>query len=168
VRRVLAFLLGAAVLVDAPGAARASGPLFGAFVEAAGGIDLAGGKGIFLAQRSRTQVRLGATLRLDGLPRDALFVAALVEVEPRPSLGFDVQWAHHVLPVLSVQAGVTGVAAPETLFGVTGGARLRIPLGSRFRITAGPQVSGYFLGGDLPDGSVIVQTLLLLGTHVDF
>ena len=162
-------LLASAVAVALAGLApeaHAQKPLIGAFVEGGSGLEIGGGNGLLLAQRARTQLHLGAVIRDSEMPADAIIGAVVVELEPVPSIGADLQWAHRLGP-LWFQAGIAAIIAPQSMFGPTAGARLQVKLGPLFSLTAGPQVSCFPIGSDVPDKSIVFQGLLMVGIHAD-
>lgn len=159
--------LGLALALAAP-CAFAADPVLGAVGEAGSGIEIGGGNGAFQLQRARTQLRAGLELALDDKKLDSIRALVLGEIEPRPAVGFDVEWCHHLSRSLFLQGGVVGLIAPQSMFGVTAGARVQIPLGARARFTIGPQVAGFFFGTDVPDGTVVLHALFVAGVDVAF
>jgi len=117
--------------------------------------------------RARTRLRLGGDLRVDEDPEDIYGAALLAEVEPRASIGADVRYMRAVGRRFVLHVGGLGYFAPATLFGGAAGVEVRVPLGASSALTFGPEASFFFLGSDLPDGTVFWQGLLQAGIHVD-
>lgn len=155
----------AAALAAAPAAAQR--PLLGGYFDASTGMEAGGGHGVMRAHRARTALHLGMTFRVDELPKDQLTVGVVAELEPAPTLGAELLYGRWVMPTLLVEAGTTAVIAPETLLGLTAGARFRVRLGPRFSLTFGPRTTFSFIGGDLPEGTVLFNILGVVGIHAD-
>ncbi len=156
---------GAAIVAALAWAAPAGAQqyLVGADAAVSSGIE-GGGVGLF---RTRTRLRLGADVRVDEFPEDILEVGLLAEVEPRSGFGADVRYARMAGEHFVFEAGVMAILAPDTLYGVCGGATYRLPLGKRVQITLGPEADFFFLGTDLPRGTVIWQLRFQGGLRVD-
>lgn len=144
------------------GAARAQSYDATAVADWASGVESAGAS----IHRARSRMRVGLELRIDERPLDAFVVAALVDVEPRSSLGFDVRYGRLVGPFL-LTAGPIGYVAPQSLLGVVGAASARVKWSARLALDVGPEVTAFALGTDLPDGVVLWQGLLKAGVRVD-
>lgn len=166
-RSLLVALVTLALALVAPPAS-AIEPVLGAVGEAGSGVELGGGNGSLLAQRARTQLRAGVELALDDRKIDAVRALVIGEIEPRPAVGFDVEWCHHLSKTLFLQAGVVGFIAPQSMFGVTAGMRIQIPMGTHVKLMFGPQLAGFFFGTDVPDGTVVIHGLLMAGIDVTF
>ena len=111
-------------------------------------------------------VRAGAEGWVDEFPSDALAVALLVEVEPSAAVGADVRYVRKVGGRLGLWAGAVGFVAPESMLGAEVGATYEIPLSKKNTFAVGPTVPVYFLGSDLPTGTVLWQALLQAGFRV--
>jgi hypothetical protein len=116
---------------------------------------------------TRTRLRLGGDLRIDESADDIFEFAALAEIMPRSGFGADARYARAVGAHFVVDAGVLGILAPSSLYGVCAGLTYRLPIFKRMQITAGPEADFFFLGSDLPDGTVIWQVRLQGGLRVD-
>ncbi len=147
--------------------AYAQKPLFGAFAEGGSGITIGGGDGFSVIHRARTLVRVGMTLQVDELPNEEFSFAVLSDVEPNVALGIDGQWGYWVARTFLFEAGPVAYFVPQTLLGVTGGLRVRIPIGKMFSLLPGFSMSGFFAGSDLPDNSAIITGMLVLGLHAN-
>jgi hypothetical protein len=117
--------------------------------------------------RARTRLRIGADLRVDESPEDIFGAALLAEVEPHASIGADIRYMRAVGKRFVLHAGALGYVAPATLFGGAAGVEVRVPLSVSSALTFGPELNVFFLGSDLPDGTVFWQGLLQAGIHVD-
>ncbi len=117
--------------------------------------------------RTRTRLRIGGDVRIDESPDDILEFALQAEIEPRSGFGADVRYARAASEHLVLDAGLIGILAPASLYGVCGGVTYRLPIGKHAQITFGPEADFYFLGSDLPDGTVIWQLRFQGGIRVD-
>ena len=142
-------------------------PEIGVFFEGGSGVALGGGDGYMVVQRARTELYLGGTLKLEELPNQEFSVALVADVEPRIALGIEGQWGFWANKSLLFEAGPSAFFVPETLFGVTGGMRVRVALGKTFSLLPGVKFNGYFAGSDLPNNGVIVSGMLVLGIHAE-
>ncbi len=139
----------------------------------AGAADLAtgiegGGRGPASGvRRARTLIRAGAEAYVDESPKNRVGAALLLELEPHTAAGADLRYIRMLSDRFTLQLGGVAMLAPSTLVGATVGADYRFPLSPTVALTASPTVQVYFLGTDLPDGSVIWQGLLHVGVHVD-
>lgn len=117
--------------------------------------------------RTRTRLRLGGDVRIDEFPDDIFEVGLDAEVEPKSSIGADLRYARAASDRIFFDAGIIGIFAPSSLYGVVGGVTYRLPLGKKAQITLGPEADFYFLGSDLPDGTVIWEIRFQGGLRVD-
>jgi hypothetical protein len=148
--------------------AHAQKPIFGAFMEGASGISVGGGNGFLVLQRARTLARVGGWLSFDESPNQVYSVALLMSVEPSIAIGADAQWGYWLSKMFLFEAGPTMFFAPQTLIGITGGLRARVPLDSHFAILAGMSFSAYFAGSDLPANTAVLSALGVVGIHATF
>jgi hypothetical protein len=147
--------------------ARAQDYAFAASVSVAGGVE-GGGRGYAAGvRRAPTALRIGGEARLPEMPRSIFEVGLLIGFEPEASVGVDLRYAHLFGKHLSLHIGGEAVIAPSTLFGATAGAEAIFPLRHSVDLFAGPSVTAFFFGNDLPDGNVLWQGLVHLGIHVD-
>jgi hypothetical protein len=159
--------LAVASCLTMPRWAAAQQYLLGGRVELGSGVEQ-GGRAVGLGfHRARTLLRLGGDVRIDEAPNDALRFAANIELEPRAAVGFDVQWARRLSNRVALHAGGVAFIAPSSLYGIQAGMTYSIPLGSRAAFTLGPTARSFFLGADLPDGTVLFQGLVLGGIRAD-
>jgi hypothetical protein len=162
--RLLGWTLAAAcACVTNATLANAQQYLIGGSIAASSGIE---GGGPQLA-RTRTRLRLGADLRIDESPDDILEFAAIAEIEPRSGFGADIRYARTAGDHFVVDAGLLGIVAPASLYGVCASLNYRLPISKRTQITVGPEADFFFLGSDLPDGTVLWQVRLQGGLRVD-
>ena len=98
---------------------------------------------------------LGAALLISGGP-------LLINTVLCALLTLAVAYQHFVL-----DAGLLGILAPSSLYGVCAGLTYRLPVSKKSQIELGPEGDFYFLGSDLPDGVVIWQFRLQGGFRVD-
>jgi hypothetical protein len=147
-----------------PGVASAQQYLIGGSGAVSSGVE-GGSQGALY--RTRTRVRLGADLRIDESPDDILEFGLQAEVEPRSGFGADLRYARAASDRFILDAGILGILAPASLYGVCAGLTYRLPLSKRSQITLGPEADFYFLGSDLPDGTVIWQMRFQGGLRVD-
>lgn len=146
--------------------ARAQQYLAGGDVAISSGIE-GGGAQPGALFRTRTRLRLGGDLRIDESPDDILEFGALAEIEPRSSFGADVRYARAAGAHFLVDAGLLGIFAPSSLYGACASLSYHLPVFKRMQITAGPEADFFFLGSDLPDGTIIWQVRLQGGLRVD-
>lgn len=132
--------------------------------QAASGLE-GGGRGF---QRARTRVRLSLELRIDEAPDDALVVGGIVDIEPRTAFGADLRYVRSLGKLVAVSAGGIGYLVPATLLGACAGLEVRVPVAKKTFITAGPDLTVFALGSDLPERSVIWQALFQVGFRADF
>ena len=160
--RALAFGLALAAV---PEVASAQQYLIGADVGISSGIE--GGGNPQLMRMTRTRVRLGADLRVDEFPDDIVEFGMLAEVMPKSGFGADVRYARMAGDKFVLDAGILGILAPDSLYGACAGLTFRLPISKRAQITLGPEGDFYFLGTDLPDGTVIWQLRFQGGLRAD-
>jgi hypothetical protein len=139
--------------------------LIGGTAAASSGIESGGAQGGL--RRTRTRLRIGGDLRIDESPDDILEFAGIAEVEPKSGFGADVRYARAAGEHFVVDAGLIGIIAPASLYGACVGLTYRFALSKRSQITAGPEGDFFFLGSDLPDGTVLWQVRLQAGLRVD-
>ncbi len=142
--------------------------LLAADVDAASGVEGGTFRGTVGIRRARTTLRFGIDGSIDESPENIVAAALLVELEPHASLGAEVRLMRNVWKGLRLEIGATGYLAPSTLFGATVGATYQIPLFSTVWFTIGPSLNGYFLGSDLPAGTIVWQGLVRGGLRVGF
>jgi hypothetical protein len=160
-------LLAAALVAGMhEGGARAQTFPIGASVDVASGVE-GGGKGHATGvRRARTLFRFGGEMALSEEPGPRVAAGVLLEIEPRTSVGADIRYVHLVGERFAFHIGAIGIFAPTTLFGASVGGELRLSLSRRVAVLAGPTVRAFFVGNDLPDGTVIFQGLFNVGIHV--
>lgn len=147
--------------------AKAQRYLVGGDVSVASGAEGGGRSGLAGVRRARTRVRIGAELRVDESPEDIFGAGLLAELEPRASVGADVRYARALGKPLLFHIAALGYVAPETLLGAGAGVTYRLALGTRVALTVGGEANFFLLGTDIPDNTVLWQTLVLVGLHVD-
>ncbi len=116
---------------------------------------------------ARTRLRLGVDARLDESPEDIFEFGALAEVEPHSAFGLDARYARLVGEHFMLDGGVLGMLAPASLYGVGAGLTYRLPISKVAQVTFGPEADFFFLGTDLPAGTVIWQFRFQGGFRVD-
>jgi hypothetical protein len=132
----------------------------------ASGMQGGGGKEVSLL-RAPTRFRLGAELHVDEDPTNGLGFAALLDLEPRARIGADLRYVRTFSRSFAITAGAIGYITPGTMIGPTASLEVRHPIGKSLWLTAGPEVNVFVVGIDIPDKTVIWQTLLHLGLRVD-
>ena len=147
------------------GVASAQQYLVGGSVAASSGVE--GGGAQNALSRTRTRLRLGGDVRIDESPDDILEFAAIAEIEPRSGFGADVRYARAAGDHFVVDVGLLGIVAQASLYGVCTSLNYRLPISKRAQITVGPEADFFFLGSDLPDGTVLWQVRLQGGLRVD-
>lgn len=165
-RRTASFALAAAAFCAAvlPARAQAQEYLYGADLGLSSGIE-GGAEGIL--RLTRTRLRLGVDARIDESPDDILEVGLLAEIAPRSGFGADARYARMAGEHFVFDAGITSILTPGSLYGACAGVTYRLPISKKVQITLGPEGDFYFLGSDLPDGTVIWQFRLQGGLRVD-
>lgn len=129
------------------------------------GVEGGGGRATTMS-RAQTRMRVGADLFVDERPEDVFGAAALIAFEPRTAFGLDFRYTRLALQKVALSAGAIAYLQPGSLVGPVAAAEYRLPLGKAFTLTAGPEVSCFVLGTDLPDRTVIWQALLQVGVRV--
>jgi hypothetical protein len=160
----LSLACAAAVTGTSP-AVSAQEYMYGADAGISSGIEGGGSRGIL--RMPRTRLRLGVDARINEAPADILEVGLLAEILPRSGFGADVRYAHMAGQRFVLDLGLTSILAPSSLYGVCAGLTYRLPISKTVQITIGPEGDFYFLGADLPDGTVIWQLRLQGGLRVD-
>jgi hypothetical protein len=145
--------------------ARAQQFIIGGAASVSSGIEGGGANGGFY--RTRSRLRIGGDVRIDESPDDIFEFAALAEVEPRSGFGADVRYARAAGDHFVLDVGLMAILAPSSIYGVCAGLTYRLPISKRSQLTLGPEGDFYFLGADLPDGTVIWQVRLSGGLRVD-
>jgi hypothetical protein len=165
VKRLVAAALGA-LLAFSTARASAQEYKLGAYGGVYTGVE-GGGAGAFGVRRARTTLRLGGDASVDEFPNDIFGVYGIVEVEPHASFGAEARYMRLISPLNVVHVGGIGIFAPSTLFGANAGFDHRFALGKSVALEVGPTIQVFFIGGDLPDNSVIFQGLLQIGIHAN-
>lgn len=147
-----------------PTTASAQQYLFGADAGLSTGME---GGGPLAMRMTRARLRLGIDARLDEAPEDIWEIGALAELMPKSAFGADARYARNLSERFMVDAGVMGILAPSSLYGVCAGLTYRFPISKKSLVTFGPEGDFYFLGTDLPNGTVIWQFRFQAGFHVD-
>lgn len=162
----LSTLVAAAVLCGVPAAARAQSLVLAGSFQASSGMQGGGGSQATVV-RAPTRLRLGGELRIDEDLANGLQFGALLDIEPRARVGADIRYVRLFLERFAVTAGAIGYITPGTAIGPTASFEYRHPLGKVASLTAGPEVNVFVVGIDVPDKTVIWQTLLHVGLRVD-
>ena len=147
------------------GDASAQQYLIGASLGLSSGIEGGGAAGGLF--RTRTRLRIGGDVRIDESPEDIFQFAAIAELEPKAGFGADVRYARAAGEHFVVDAGLMGIIAPASLYGVCAGLDYRLPLSKRTQLFFGPEADFYFLGSDLPDGTVLWEIRVQAGLRAD-
>ena len=164
--RIVRLVLAATcVWATTVGTANAQQYLIGGSVAASSGVE--GGGAQNALARTRTRLRIGGDLRIDESPDDILEFAAIAEIEPRSGFGADVRYARAAGDRFVVDVGLLGIVAPASLYGVCASFNYRLPISKRAQVTVGPEADFFFLGSDLPDGTVLWELRLQGGLRVD-
>jgi hypothetical protein len=162
-----AVIAGALTLAVTPSTSRAQQPMFSAAADVMSGVE-GGGTGYASGvRRARTTLRLGVDAWIDESPNDLLALAAIVELEPRASIGADLRYTRLVSD-WAFHAGAIAIIAPRHMIGATLGVGYRIPVGEMLTLSVGPTANVYFLGADLPERQVVWQGMLQGGIRVGF
>ncbi len=161
--RTTTFALLWIVAVLAPREAAAQQYLIGASAEVSGGVET--GESFMPA---RVRARLGADLRVDEFPEDIYCVGLLADIAPRTAFGVDARYARQLGKSFEVNVGGILYVAPASLLGPSVDLKYHLPLSTAATLIFGPEVNVFFLGSDLPGGTIIVQTLLEAGIHASF
>jgi len=139
--------------------------LIGASLGLSSGVEGGGAAGGLF--RTRTRLRLGGDLRIDESPDDIFEFAAIAEVEPKAGFGADVRYARAAGEHFVIDAGLMGIVAPSSLYGACAGLDYRLPISKRSQLFFGPEFDIYFLGSDLPDGTVLWELRVQAGLRAD-
>jgi hypothetical protein len=148
-----------------PSAASAQQYLIGGDASVSSGIESGGADGGLF--RTRTRLRIGGDLRIDESPDDIFEFAGVAEIEPRSGFGADLRYARAASEHFVLDVGLIGIFAPESLYGACAGLTYRLPISKKTQITLGPEGDFFFLGTDLPDGTVLWQIRFSGGLRVD-
>jgi hypothetical protein len=117
---------------------------------------------------ARTRIIVPVDLRVDERPNEGFAVVGLVEVQPRVSVGADLRYLRWFGSNVVGFVGLTGVLAPQTLFGVDAGVDFYLPKRpSGLSLFLEPSLVALPLGGDLPDDHVLLWVLIAVGAHAD-
>ncbi len=117
---------------------------------------------------ARTRLVVPIDFHIDEDPANGWAVAGLFEFAPRTSFGVDLRYLRGFSPSVVGFAGLTGVLAPQTLFGVDFGVDFYLPKRpSGLSLFIEPSFTALPLGGDLPDDHVLLWVLVAVGAHVD-
>lgn len=159
---VEALSLAALVLgVFAPKTACAQQLVYSATAEMGSGIE-GSGRGVPF-RRSRTMLRLGGDAFIDEFPKDNFTIGLLLEVEPRTGAGFDARYVRQLTERVFGGIGGAAMLFPQSLYGVSGEVSYRYPIAKNFTLTVSPVVNVFVLGSDLPNDSVLWQSLIRIG-----
>ena len=153
------------VLTSAAPTAVAQKYLLGASASGSSGIE--GGGPLGTVAQTRTRVRLGGDVRVDESPEDAVLVGLDAEIAASSGIGADLRYGRILSDRFLVNVGVLGIVAPYSLYGAVGAIEYRIPLSKRVQITLSPEGDFFFLGSDLPDGTIIWQVRFNGGLRAD-
>jgi hypothetical protein len=157
--------LAAIAVALAPRVAHAQQYLIGVSGEASDGVEM--GTAVPF-KPARVRARLGLDLRVDEFPSDIFCVGLLTDILPHTQFGVDARYAHMMSKHFEVNVGAIGYLAPSTLFGPSADLKYHMTLGATTDLIFGPEVNVFIFGGDLPSGTVFVQTLLTAGIHANF
>lgn len=117
---------------------------------------------------ARTRLTLPLDFRVDEDPNQGIAVVGLFEIAPRASFGADLRYVRWMGSSVVGFVGLTGVLAPQTLFGVDFGVDFYLPKRpSGLSLFIEPSFTALPLGGDLPDDHVLLWALVAIGVHVD-
>lgn len=119
-------------------------------------------------RRARTTLRFAAEGWVDESPEHVFSVGALVELEPRASIGADLRYMRLAGDSFVFHVGGTAIIAPKHMIGASFGVGYRLALGETFKLNVGPTANIYFAGADLPEGQVLWQGMLGAGVRVQF
>lgn len=114
------------------------------------------GLGVFVWQRARTRIALGADWYTDDLMEESVGVLALIEVERSGAFGAEVRYRRWLLDWLGAFAAGTLMIQPESLLGVTGGATALFPMSKKLSVFGELSVSVFPLGTDLPTPEAVL------------
>ncbi len=124
------------------------------------------GNGAVGWMRARTRFMGGVDLRNDESLTDSMGFYGFVELERRTTLGAEVRYQHWWTPTVGFHVGGIGVITPESMFGISAGARFGLPLGKRATLFLEPAFAAFPVGTDLPTNSVVVWGILNGGIGV--
>jgi hypothetical protein len=158
----ISFITCTAVVLLVARPARAQQYLIGVSGEGSDGVEM--GTSVPL-KAARIRARLGVDLRVDEFPDDIFCIGLLTDIVPRTAFGVDARYARMLGKHFEVNIGGIAYLAPSTLFGPSADVKYHLPLSSSADLTLGPEVNVFVLGGDLPDGTVFVQTIFEEGIH---
>jgi hypothetical protein len=118
---------------------------------------------------ARTRLEVPVDFRVDEDMGQGLGVVGLFEMAPRASVGADVRYLRWLGGSLVGFAGICGVFAPRTLFGVDFGVDFYLPARpSKLSLFLEPSFTAMALGSDLPDDRVLLWALVAVGVHADW
>ncbi len=116
-------------------------------------------------RRARLRMIGGVDLRSDEGPADALGLRAFVEIEKRAGVGAEVRYERWMARNFGVWTHLTGMVAPETLFGGGFGCTAIVPFGKKVGLFIEPSFQAMPLGSDTPGDSVLIWGLLSAGVR---
>jgi hypothetical protein len=127
------------------------------------------GIGVFVWQRARTRVALGADWFTDDLMQESIGALALIEVERSGAFGVEVRYRRWLNEWLGAFAAGTLMIQPESLLGITGGATALFPMGKKLAVFGELSASVFPLGTDLPTPeAVLVWGSIGVGVRMRF
>lgn len=164
--RFAATLAAAACIVTSASSSHAQQYVPSALAQAASGIEGGGGRAGSVG-RAPTRLRFGAELHIDEEPENAVAVAGLLDLEPTTAFGMDARYIRAFDQHYAVSVGAIGYFTPGLLVGPSASFEARAKLGRAVWLTGGPEVNVFVLGTNLPDKTVLWQTLLHIGVRID-
>lgn len=143
-------------LVTAPKAGFAQQRVDASFAIQSGAEGADPGLGVFVWQRARTRIALGADWYTDDLMRESVGAQALIEIERSGAFGAEVRYRRWLLDWLGAFVAGTLMIQPESLLGLTGGATAAFPMGKKLSVFGELSASVFPLGTDLPTPEAVL------------
>ena len=167
IAKTAAALAALAALLASP-AAHAQKWVPTGIAELSSGVEGGGGARATSMDTAPVRMRVGADMYVDEDPENIFGGAVLFGVTPKTSFGVDGRYTRVVREKFAFSIGATAILQPGSLVGPTAAAEYRMPLGKSFTFTAGPDITVFCLGSDLPDRTIIWQLLVKAGLRVQF
>ena len=163
--------LAVVVLLFLPEIARAQRPVYEAAASAGSGLSFGPGDGRTVVMMSPMYVDLDFIYANDERPQFEMGVGLQAELQGRVSAGVIPQLRYTSGPGTLMWYGIIGVplvVAPFALFGVEAGGGILWRFDDRFGVFGEMVIDYFFLGSDLQESGVLIQTDINAGIRVRF
>ena len=125
------------------------------------------GDGHVAFRRARSRIVGQLEMRVDDDKKNGIGGVIFAEIEPSASVGGSLRFLRWLTPRFIGFAGLTGAAAPHTLFGGEIGLQDQVSFGQTLGMFVEPSFAALPLGTDLPQDHVLLWGLISVGIHAD-